>query len=221
MNKTLIIANWKSHKTIEQSIAFLQDFTTNGSGLNLANKEIVICPSFHALATVGNYIERNHLPLKIGAQNISEFFEGAYTGEVAASQIKNLVDYVIIGHSERRETFHETDETVEKKVNMALANGIVPIACVQNENNAVPEGAIYVAYEPPCAIGSGIPDSPSHVQSVFQSLDSRFPRKKFIYGGSVTPDNILDYVSLSSLAGFLVGGASLDATQLCRLVSVW
>jgi triosephosphate isomerase (TIM) len=221
MDKKLIIANWKSHKTIEQSILFLKEFKESLPNLTLESKHIIICPSFHALAACKQFIADNNLPISVGAQNLSAFDEGAYTGDLAATQIRDLVEYVILGHSERRQYHHETDEEVAAKATRALSAGIVPIVCVRNEKERIPEGVVHVAFEPVEAIGSGKPDSPEHIQQVFTSLKNQYSDKKFIYGGSVTPTTILDFIHVPHLSGFLIGGASLEPSLFSQLLAVW
>ena len=221
MDKKLVIANWKAHKTIEQSLTFLKEFEDNISHLDLSNKHIVICPSYHALAACKDYISQKNIPVSLGAQTISSYDEGAYTGEVAATQIRDIVEYVILGHSERRQYLHETDEDIAIKAQKTMHAGLIPIVCVRNEEEKIPEGVVYVAYEPTEAIGSGKPASAENIAHVFSTLKTKFSDKKFIYGGSVNPDTILDFVHVENLSGFLIGGASLEVSLFCQLLSLW
>lgn len=218
MNK-LIIANWKEHKTIQESLEFLEVFQKNLGSISLTDKEVVICPSFTALSEVSKFVLTHHLPIHIGAQNVSAFEEGAYTGEVSASQIKEVAQYCIIGHSERRRFFHETPDDVQKKVDQALKVGLTPIVCVQDENEPVPDGVQYVAFEPVNAIGTGSPEDPKRIEQVFMSLSSKSAKSTYIYGGSIKPENVSEYASLPQMAGFLVGGASLDPVSFTNIIT--
>ena len=127
---------------------------------------MVVCPSFTQLFSFFSYFSSNNIPAKLGAQNLSPFGEGAYTGEVNAKQIKDFAGYVLIGHSERRTNFGETDDMLIKKVQMALQYGLSPIFFVQNQDNVIPQGVSVVVYEPVLAIGSGNPDTPENTDAI-------------------------------------------------------
>ena len=169
--------NWKMYKTADEAVALVEALgvgLTGGEGA-----EVVVCPPFTALAPVAALI-RNGMNIKLGAQNMHWETEGAYTGEVSPPMLKQLgVEYVIVGHSERRQYFGETDETVNKKIHAALTNGLKPIFCVgetlqereARQTNEVihrqvvgglagvkagPAADVVVAYEPIWAIGTGL-----------------------------------------------------------------
>ena len=132
MKKTFIIANWKSNKTGSEVSSWFQRLKIKD--LRLTNKEIIVCPSFTALPILKSLIINHKSSIKLGAQDISPFDEGAYTGEVNGKQIKELADYVIVGHSERREYFDEDEEVIKKKIELSLKYKIVPILCISETN---------------------------------------------------------------------------------------
>ncbi|MCL4418934.1 triose-phosphate isomerase [Patescibacteria group bacterium] len=219
-NLELLVANWKSNKTIDETETWLHDFSEglNKASIGLEGKRIIIAPPFtsleHARYCAGNL----KLAVEFAAQDISPFTEGAYTGAVSAKQIKELANYVIIGHSERRREFAETDEMLEKKVAMALRFGLTPIFCIQNENTPVPQGVKVVAYEPPSAIGTGNPDTPENASNVAIKVKDKYDITHVLYGGSVTGQNIADFIKMPSIDGVLVGGASLNPLEFLEII---
>jgi len=221
MDQKLFIANWKSHKTPSEVEAFLATLQAANGEINLDNKKVIIAPPYPLLPLASDMVKNSNLSISISSQDISSFDEGAYTGEVSARLIKSYAEFAIIGHSERRELLHETDELLEEKVKKALAVGITPIYCVQNETQTVPEGATIVAYEPPTAIGTGNPDDPGHIEEVFGKIRNMYPQTTVLYGGSVTPENIERFLSVPTLGGFLIGGASLEADSFISLLKQW
>lgn len=188
MRKPVIAANWKMHKTHHEAQLFVEGLRNRLHPDDYERVDIVLCPPFTALRTVQTTIDGDGLQIAIGAQNMHWEESGAYTGEVSATMLKKLnVDYVIIGHSERREYFGETDAAVNKKVRAALAAGLTPIVCVgetQQEReagetetkieNQIKVGLeklkgddpskIVIAYEPIWAIGTGLTASPKDAQ---------------------------------------------------------
>ena len=224
MKKLFIIANWKSNKTQLEAIDWLEFFQEKISDLVLTTsdkeKEAIVCPSFTLLSEMSFFIEENKLPIKIGSQDVSPFSMGAYTGAINAQQVKEFGTYAIIGHSERRRYFNETDDTLAKKAQLAEEASITPIYCVQGQDDAVPPDVILVAYEPVAAIGSGHPDTPESANTVAESIKARNPHVQYVlYGGSVTPDNVLNFTNQSSISGVLVGGASLHAETFFQLIN--
>ena len=220
MDKKIIIANWKSHKNTNDAENFINHVSQNVNRINLDNKKIIIAPSFQLLMTCKNLIKKFNLPISLSSQNVSGFGEGAYTGEVNALQVKEMAEYVIIGHSERREFLNENDEVLVKKVNEARKSNLKIIYCIQNSSQKIPNGVEIVAYEPPTAIGSGNPDDPSHIESVFEEIKSKFGGK-ILYGGSVDTDNVRNFIYIKHCSGLLVGGASLEPESFISLISQW
>lgn len=219
MEKRFFIANWKSHKTSQEVHAFFEYLKDNITKVDLKDKVLIIAPSYTDLMLCRNLIDKYSLPVHLAAQNVSSFPEGAYTGEINAKQIKEFADYVIVGHSERRKYMHEGEGDIENKIREASEEELHVIQCIQDEQSMVHKGVELVAYEPPNAIGSGNPDSPEHVNQVFEVVSKENVGVHILYGGSVTPENIQNYLSIEKLGGFLIGGASLDASSFLSLLS--
>lgn len=219
MRPISIVSNLKSYKTEQEANTWLNDFLEiKKDGVDITNKEIIICPPFTLLWLFKSFVNENNLPIKIGAQNISPFEEGAYTGEVNARQIKDYADFVLIGHSERRSNFNESDEILEKKVEISLRNGLTPIFLVQSGTTSIPNGVSAIAYEPVFAIGSSNPDTPQNADSVASSLNSKGNKYNILYGGSVTSQNVNSFTKMQNISGVLVGGASLDAKEFIQII---
>ena len=234
----LVAANWKMHKTVEETAAFLDRFL--GDIDELEGVEVVVCPPYPSLATAVERCRRS--PVRVAAQNMHEEAQGAYTGEVSAPMLLDVgVDAVVLGHSERRALFAETDEALARKVSAALEAGLTPILCVgetevqrdddeteqvlrqQVESDlAAVEGArlaeVVIAYEPIWAIGTGRTATPEQadeaiafIRSLIASHDAAAAaRLRIVYGGSVKRANAGELFARTEIDGGLVGGASLD-----------
>ena len=212
-----IIANWKSNKTIQEALDWVAKV---GSAIpKQDNLKVVVCPTFSCLSEVKKAVTVGNFPLMVGSQDLSPFDKGAYTGEESASLLKQLVNLSLIGHSERRQNFHEDDDMVAKKVNQALENGITPLVCIQGADTPVPEGCKLVAYEPIFAIGSGNADTPDSANSVATILRQNNQGLEVLYGGSVTSENVKSFLNKENISGVLVGNASLDAREFIRIVN--
>ncbi|OGG26253.1 hypothetical protein A2960_04725 [Candidatus Gottesmanbacteria bacterium RIFCSPLOWO2_01_FULL_39_12b] len=219
--KKYIFGNWKSNKDSVEVREWFKTFTSfykQAKNLLTPDLEIVIFPSFTYLPLANTLIKEYQVPLKLGSQDISPFGKGAWTGEVAADQLSEWVNYVIIGHSERRNNFHEKDSLLQKKVEEALRGNLIPVYCIQDENTHIPSGVTIVAYEPVWAIGTGKTDSPENAGSVANSVKRNKNIKIVIYGGSVKPDNIDGFLQDKNIDGVLPGGASLDAKVFWELI---
>lgn len=228
-----IIANWKSNKTIAEALEWVAKVgpqlpkrdPSTGSGL-----KVVVCPTFSVLPEVKKAITVGNFPMLAGAQDLSPFGMGAYTGEEPAAILKQFVDLAILGHSERRKNFNETNEMIAKKVEQALANNITPLVCVQDEAMPVPEGCNLIAYEPIWAISTGLTntpgvgraDTPEDANQVAGVFKQKYGTElEVIYGGSVNSQNVKGFVSQDNISGVLIGNASLDAeefTKICHMV---
>lgn len=219
MKERFIIGNWKSNKTVPETIAWLRFMKEHKAELEqLEQKDIIICASYTLLYTLHSFIKEYALPIKIGAQDISPFDAGAYTGEVHGAQIKEFADYVIIGHSERRKYFHEDDDLLAKKVTMAKKYELNTIYCVPDDKTSIPDGVPVVAYEPVFAIGSGTPDTPENAEAVITSIKRQHDLQNIIYGGSVTGENVASFTNQQSISGVLPGGASLDPQAFLSII---
>jgi triosephosphate isomerase (TIM) len=151
--------------------------------------------------------------------DISPFDEGAYTGEINGNQIREFADYVIIGHSERRKNFAETDEMLSQKVQRAIECSLTPIFCVQGSDTPIPDGVTLVAYEPIFAIGTGNPDTPENAEAVIKTIKEKNPSVKYVlYGGSVTPEGVGGFTQKPLIDGVLVGGASLLSDKFVQII---
>ncbi len=239
--KPLIVGNWKMHKTIAQTRAFLADL--HARKLPLADVDAVICPPFTALCAANDVLAGSRIGL--GAQNMGWAEEGAFTGEIAPAMLMECgVGWVVIGHSERRHLFGELDYRVNEKACAALAHGITPIVAVGEtaEEHAAGEARdkvcaqvraafdgldvadvarCVVAYEPIWAIGTGNADSPDEANVIMGELRDAVPgleNVRVLYGGSVKPDNVAAFVAQPNIDGGLVGGASLDPASFAALL---
>ena len=227
----LIAGNWKMFKGPADTRAFLDGFEPPDG------VDVVLCPPFVSLAAaVGS-------GRTVYAQNVHWEAEGAYTGEVSAEMLRELgVEGALVGHSERRQLFGESDETVARRARTALGAGLGVIACVgetleqresgdtelvlkiQVEAIAFAAGEheqLVIAYEPVWAIGTGRTATPDQAEEAHQFIKSLLDRP-VLYGGSVKPENAAELLSQSAIDGALVGGASLDPDSfaaICRAAS--
>ena len=248
MRKPIIAGNWKMNLgQAEEALAFFRQIRTP---LNEIEKvEVVLCPPFTVLVSLAEVL--THSRIGLGAQNMHWEKAGAHTGEIAPGMLAEFCDYVIIGHSERRASNAETDETVNRKVQAAFQYNLTPIICVgenldqrdAGETEDLVSGQVtraleglakdqvgrcVIAYEPIWAIGTGVAAQPADVNRVIGLTIRGVIRDNFDettvqtvrvqYGGSVNPQNILDFLSMPEIDGALVGGASIkvDFVELVR-----
>lgn len=162
---------------------------------------------------VGNF------PLLIGSQDISPFEVGSFTGEEPALILKQFADVSIIGHSERRQNFNESDELIAKKITQANSQSITPLLCVQGEETAIPEGVSLIAYEPVFAIGTGNPDTPQNANEVSGKIKQKKEGLTVLYGGSVNSENAKAFLEQDNISGLLIGKASLDAEEFVKIIN--
>ena len=241
MRTPFVAGNWKMNKTADAAVAFVTEIAPELNAID--GIDIAVCPPFIAIPAVAHALAATRIG--VGAQNMYYETSGAYTGEVSPAMLQGLCRYVILGHSEHRALFGETDEGVNKKIFAALAHGLTPIVCVgeslaQNQAgetqafvsgqvraafaNLSPEQAAtcVVAYEPIWAIGTGLSASAQQAEDIIRASvrdvltelfgDAASQAIRIQYGGSVTEDNIADYMRQPDIDGALVGGASLKPT---------
>lgn len=219
MKHYLLVANWKSNKTAEEVKEWLTEFKSSLSAIPVPEHlTIVLCAAFPFLPMIREYIDRERLPLLLGAQNVSPFGKGAYTGEVNIEMVKGLINVVLIGHSERRKYFGEKEQELLQKSVLSHEAGFSVIYCVAGVRDPVPDSADYIAYEPVSAIGSGTGEDPKEANAVCAKLSEDHAGKTVCYGGSVDEKNCTEYLNQPSINGLLVGGASLDAKRFCQMI---
>lgn len=219
MKSLFIAGNWKSNKTQKETKDWVRSFGALVPRIGSdAHMTVIICAPFTALSALKDAMVRENIQLLVGAQNISSRDAGAFTGEINGHQLKELADWVIIGHSERRTYQRETDEELSQKVAMAKAVSLGVIFCVPDAQTPIPQGVDVVAYEPVWAIGTGKTDTPKNANAVCSQIKERASGVRVIYGGSVTDENVLTFVRESSIDGVLPGGASLDPEKFHKLL---
>jgi triosephosphate isomerase len=239
VRKIVIAGNWKMYKTPGEASEFLQGFLPE-LGQTPEEREVVLCAPFTALGVMSKTMHGSLV--RLGAQNIHWEDEGAYTGEIAGSMLTEIgVRYVIVGHSERRQYFGETDETVNKRLLAAQRHGLKPILCVgetKQQRDAgetesiiinqlkkdlvdVDQQQLVIAYEPIWAIGTGDTCDASEANRVIGLIRSQLknPDVSIQYGGSVKPNNIDEIMAQPEIDGVLVGGASLEYASFARIVN--
>lgn len=240
MQNKIFVANWKMNVPGEGIARYIAHLPKDHS----AHVMVVIAPPFPYIPLVAQLTKKSYV--KLAAQNVHAEARGAFTGEVSAEMLKRFgVQYVIVGHSERRKFFGETDVTVQRKTQAVLRAGLTPILCIgetstqkkRRETNQVVltqlrkalEGIrnprMIIAYEPVWAIGTGVNATPQQAQTVHVLIRAWLKRKygknnttPILYGGSVTPKNSYTLSQQPDVNGFLVGGASLSSTQFLTII---
>jgi triosephosphate isomerase len=245
MRVPVVAANWKCHTRLESAVVLAKGLRESIDSLEGVEK--VVCPPFVYLPAVEEALRGSSL--RLGSQDVHWEDDVAATGEVGPQMLAELVEYAIIGHSERRHQFGETDEMVSRKVRAALAAGLRPIMCVGEtldereagrteevlvrQTRSGLEGAdmpdkFIVAYEPVWAIGTGRAATAEIAEEAIafirREVASLFGAKKaetmrVLYGGSVTPENVAEFVSREGIDGALVGGASLKVDAFTGIVT--
>lgn len=243
MPLSVVAGNWKMNTSLAEA-AELAANVREGAG-DLSGVEIILCPPFIALAAVRDAVQGS--ALKVGAQNMHFEDSGAFTGEIAPPMLQGMCEYVILGHSERRQLFGEDDDLINRKVKAAFQHGLRPILCVGEsleERESGQAGAVVgrqlqaglaevfditgliLAYEPVWAIGTGraaTPEIAAEIMggTVLETMRDRYgaaaDQVPLLYGGSVNPGNVADFVAERCVHGALVGGASLKADQFLEI----
>ncbi len=245
MEKEVIIcANWKMHKTLQETREYVKGLPSLIVG---SKAHVWLAVPFTALTTASE--EAKNSNLVIGAQNIWEAAEGAFTGEVSAKMIIDAgAHFVILGHSERRRYFNETDQLINKKVVRAINSGLKVILCVGEDSeqrqsgrqkeivqNQIEHGLknlpytnkILIAYEPTWAIGTGVPATPAVIQEMHSYCreklvdlwEDKAKKVSILYGGSVNNQNAKAMLDQPDIDGLLVGTASLSLESFSKIVN--
>lgn len=244
--RPVMAGNWKMYKTTAEAREFIAKFAP--AVASLTDRDIVICPPFTAIAVAAWAARGSNVEL--GGQNLHwEVKDGAFTGEISGRMLKEAgAQWVIIGHSERRQFFHETDDLVYKRTVAALEADLKPIVCVgemladreAGKTNRVLDrqfthgiakltadqfARLVIAYEPVWAIGTGKTATPEIAAEAHGFLREQArmkfnnPEVRILYGGSVKPDNIKNLMAQEEIDGVLVGGASLDPASFAAIVN--
>lgn len=238
MSNYFILGNWKSHGRAEDLEAFGNTYNQKAKKLPNSVKAGVALP-YHLIAQASSL-----KPHWAGAQNVSAFAEGAYTGEITSGMLETLqTDFCIIGHSERRQYFGETVADTENKLHQLIDTGIFPVFCVgetleQRQSGSLEpvlrdqlapvvglqEGQLAIAYEPVWAIGTGVAATPADVarsHGLIRGIleGSALQDAPILYGGSVKPHNAEELATINEVAGFLIGGASLKADSFAEITA--
>ena len=245
MRNWIVAGNWKMHNTVGEAIALAKGIR---EGLpKIQDGEVILAPPFTALYSVAEAIKGSRLAL--AAQNMYYEDKGAFTGEVATGMLKDIgCTYVILGHSERRKYFHDSDENINLKVKKAIASGLKPILCVGETDDERVKGVtefvigsqvkkglfgldkidnVVIAYEPVWAIGTGKVATSAQAQEVHtfirgilrQLYGAAAGNIRILYGGSVTQDNIGELIGMEDIDGALVGGASLKIDGFLGIIA--
>ena len=245
MRTPMIAGNWKMNKTPAETKALIEDLKKIE---NRSGAEVVVCPMTFCLSTAAEALKGSKIHL--GAQNVHFADKGAYTGECSAAALKELgVEYVIIGHSERRQYFAETDVTVNQRTLKALEAGLKPIVCVGESLEQKQQGItnevvclqtkvallnvgekiddVVIAYEPVWAIGTGLTATPEDANATIAAIRGAIrevfgeaaDRVRILYGGSMNDKNAHDLMAQPEIDGGLIGGASLVAEKFSGVIN--
>lgn len=244
MINPIVAGNWKMNKTPSEGKIFSEKMVQKlGSKSSV---DVILCPPFTGLSSLVTSTK-----FHLGAQNCHFEGSGAFTGEISTSMLLNCnVEYVILGHSERRAIFHEKNNDIGHKVAKVLSDGMKPILCVGETIDELNDGLakvtvqrqlqlglnnvnsfknIVIAYEPVWAIGTGLTASIEKVSEIHSfirttlkdlSSDSESNNVPIIYGGSVNSDNADELINANAVNGFLIGGASLDVDKFVEIINI-
>ena len=245
MRKAIIAGNWKMNLTPSQGVELVNELKPL---VKNADCDVVVCVPATDIDAVGKAIKGSNI--KLGAENVHFAESGAYTGEISADMLLELgVEYVVIGHSERRQYFNETDETVNKRTLQALKKGLIPIVCIgetleERETNKTEEvlytqiveglkgvedlTKLVIAYEPVWAIGTGKTATSEQANETIgfirKTLAKIFcedcaQKVRIQYGGSMKPSNAKELMAMEEIDGGLIGGAALKAVDFSQIVN--
>lgn len=243
----IVTGNWKMYKTIGEAKQFIENLAAQ---IQESQVKICLAVPFTALFPAAQLTKHLNTSIEIGAQNMNDATEGAFTGEIAAKMLKDAgASFVIVGHSERRHLFHETSAFINRKVKRALKDGLTPLVCVgetleerkagrteevlERQLTESLEGVdlslVQIGYEPVWAIGTGVVATPSEAELAHlfcrKVLEKVGGKKEgsvppILYGGSVKSENAKELIAQSAVDGFLVGGASLEPKSFYEIIQI-
>ena len=247
MRKKIIAGNWKMNKTFSKAEDFFIEITDFLDTVTLNNVDVIVCPPSLYLELASDFAQESDL--SVGAQNCSDKEFGAYTGEISAPMLDSMgLDYCIVGHSERRQYYSETDQSVNGKIISLLNHEITPIVCIGESLQQREDGdteniilnqlngafknidfdkEILIAYEPIWAIGTGKTATPQQAQEIHKLIRNWLSDNyntdiaestHILYGGSMKPENVEDLLKQNDIDGGLIGGASLDSAKFSSLI---
>lgn len=251
MRSPCFVANWKMNKTIGEGIDYLRAVEKRWPQIPALPLESVVAPPFTLLAPMADFLKGGRLPVGLGGQNLHFEERGAYTGEVSPLMLRDVgCRHVIIGHSERRIYFGETNALIHKKLGAALRASLIPILCVGETREEREEERTWtvierqlrealddlqpgpsdwiIAYEPVWAIGTGLTPQPAEAEAIHRRIRDFFraasgegaETPRILYGGSVTEKNIAPFMEEEDIDGVLAGGASLSADSFCNMIEL-
>ncbi len=249
MRKIYIAGNWKMNKSFEDADDFFYQLGEYLPKTGIGSVEAIICPPFTYLELATDTAEETCL--SVGAQNVSEHDKGAYTGEISADMLSSMeVEYCLVGHSERRQYFQESDALVNQKILRLQDYFIKPVLCVGESLSERENGQTFdvvrnqlaqslkeikiddnllIAYEPVWAIGTGrtaTPEQAEEVHKMIREWIAEFYDRKtaeslpILYGGSIKPDNLAELLAKPDIDGGLIGGASLDVESYIKMLDI-
>jgi len=247
MRKTIIAGNWKMNMLFNDVEDFLYELSDNLEAIELGSVDVVICPPSVYLELSSDIADDSKF--FIGAQNVNDNVSGAYTGEISAAMLRSMeIPYCIIGHSERRKYYDESDMIINAKLKKLHENDMTPIFCIgetleQREQNITEqvilsqldgglkniefEDNVIIAYEPVWAIGTGKTATPEQAQEIHALIrnwlkenysEEVSEKTSILYGGSMKPENVNELLDQADIDGGLIGGAALDVSKFSKMI---
>ncbi|MCL5003845.1 MAG: triose-phosphate isomerase [Patescibacteria group bacterium] len=218
-------ANWKENKTLNESLAYIDELQKFLVGCDLSKQRVVIFPPSVFLPQL--YERLSSSPgIQLGAQDVSAFLDGAHTGEISARQISSFAHFALVGHSERRREEGETPTVINRKILACYQNSLTPIVCVGGESELrsldLPDGlsSFSLAFEPPGFIGGEVAQETARILDFYRVARKILANRpfSFVYGGSVSENNVEEIFKSPEISGVLIGHLSLDAKKMAEII---